>query len=212
MIRRISLVGGLGAVVLLLLAACWALYQSPRLPYTFAWDGQAWVASSGERLHRLNGQELTPYTLMVDNFALQSRAEMFRWFAEKDKLFQALEADQVELQMGSRVLRVPVHRQSWDFLKNPALLHLPVGIAFFVVGWATYLRPGAGREIQLTDAIGRLLREEAVLAYEFQGKRYDCGSKIGYLQATVNYALKHPELASDFRAFLATLSTQGRKT
>ena len=74
------------------------------------------------------------------------------------------------------------------------------------------LRPGAGREIQLTDAIGRLLREEAVLAYEFQGKRYDCGSKIGYLQATVNYALKHPELASDFRAFLATLSTQGRKT
>jgi UTP--glucose-1-phosphate uridylyltransferase len=74
------------------------------------------------------------------------------------------------------------------------------------------LRPGAGREIQLTDAIGRLLREEAVLAYEFQGRRYDCGSKIGYLQATVNYALKHPELASDFRAFLATLSTQGRKT
>ena len=64
------------------------------------------------------------------------------------------------------------------------------------------LRPGAGREIQLTDAIGRLLREEAVFAYEFQGVRYDCGSKLGYLQATVNYALKHPELADDFRAFL----------
>jgi len=74
------------------------------------------------------------------------------------------------------------------------------------------LRPGAGREIQLTDAIGRLLRDEAVYAYEFSGKRYDCGSKLGYLQATVNYALKHPELASDFRAYLATLSTQGRKT
>jgi UTP--glucose-1-phosphate uridylyltransferase len=67
------------------------------------------------------------------------------------------------------------------------------------------LRPGAGREIQLTDAIGRLLREEAVMAYEFQGQRYDCGSKLGYLQATVNYALKHPELAGDFRAFLGTL-------
>src|SRR5205085_5327102 len=51
------------------------------------------------------------------------------------------------------------------------------------------LRPGAGREIQLTDAIGRLLREENVTAYEFSGKRYDCGSKFGYLQATVNYAL-----------------------
>jgi UTP--glucose-1-phosphate uridylyltransferase len=64
------------------------------------------------------------------------------------------------------------------------------------------LRPGAGREIQLTDAIGRLLREESVFAYEFDGRRYDCGSKLGYLEATVNYALKHPELASDFRAFI----------
>ena len=67
------------------------------------------------------------------------------------------------------------------------------------------LRPGAGREIQLTDAIGRLLREENVMAYEFQGQRYDCGSKLGYLQATVNFALKHPELADDFRAFLGTV-------
>jgi UTP--glucose-1-phosphate uridylyltransferase len=65
------------------------------------------------------------------------------------------------------------------------------------------LRPGAGREIQLTDAIGRLLREESIFAYEFEGRRYDCGSKLGYLQATVNLALKHPELAEDFRAFIA---------
>jgi len=65
------------------------------------------------------------------------------------------------------------------------------------------LRPGAGREIQLTDAIGRLLREETVLACEFQGRRYDCGSKLGYLAATVDYALKHPELAEDFRRILA---------
>jgi UTP--glucose-1-phosphate uridylyltransferase len=63
-------------------------------------------------------------------------------------------------------------------------------------------RPGAGREIQLTDAIARLLRDESVVAYEFQGRRYDCGSKLGYLQATVNYALKHPELAADFREFI----------
>ncbi len=66
------------------------------------------------------------------------------------------------------------------------------------------LRPGAGREIQLTDAIGRLLRDEAIHAYEFEGRRYDCGSKMGYLQATVNYALKHPELAAPFREFLAS--------
>ena len=71
------------------------------------------------------------------------------------------------------------------------------------------LRPGTGREIQLTDAISRLLREESVMAYEFQGQRYDCGSKLGYLQATVNYALKHPELAAEFRAFLASLPVSG---
>jgi UTP--glucose-1-phosphate uridylyltransferase len=64
------------------------------------------------------------------------------------------------------------------------------------------LRPGAGREIQLTDAIGRLLREEAIFAYEFDGRRYDCGSKLGYLEATVNYGLKHPELGAEFRAFI----------
>jgi UTP--glucose-1-phosphate uridylyltransferase len=73
------------------------------------------------------------------------------------------------------------------------------------------LRPGAGREIQLTDAIGRLMREESVFAYEFQGRRYDCGSKLGYLQASVNFALKHPELAEDFRGFLTqTLGGGGR--
>jgi UTP--glucose-1-phosphate uridylyltransferase len=64
------------------------------------------------------------------------------------------------------------------------------------------LRPGAGREIQLTDAIGRLLREESVYAYEFEGQRYDCGSKLGYLKATIAYALKHPEVGSGFRAHL----------
>ncbi len=63
-------------------------------------------------------------------------------------------------------------------------------------------RPGAGREIQLTDAIGRLLRDEEVLAYQFIGTRYDCGTKLGYLKATVDHALKHPEFAEDFRAFL----------
>ncbi|MEO5764213.1 MAG: UTP--glucose-1-phosphate uridylyltransferase GalU [Casimicrobiaceae bacterium] len=61
---------------------------------------------------------------------------------------------------------------------------------------------GAGGEIQLTDGIARLLEEERVLAYEFEGRRYDCGSKLGYVEATVDYGLKHPELAEDFAAFL----------
>ncbi len=64
---------------------------------------------------------------------------------------------------------------------------------------------GAGGEIQLTDAIADLLKEEQVLAYEFDGKRYDCGSKLGYLEATVEYALKHDELKDDFKDYLSTM-------
>ena len=64
---------------------------------------------------------------------------------------------------------------------------------------------GSGGEIQLTDAIARLLPFEKVYAYEFHGTRYDCGSKLGYLQATVAYALKHPELSFDFKTHLQTV-------
>jgi len=64
---------------------------------------------------------------------------------------------------------------------------------------------GAGGEIQLTDAISALLQHEDVFAYRFDGKRYDCGSKLGYLQATVEYGLKHTEIGDDFRAYLGSL-------
>lgn len=66
-------------------------------------------------------------------------------------------------------------------------------------------KKGSGGEIQLTDAIAHLLEDEKVLSYRFEGKRYDCGSKIGYLQATVEYALKHPELRDQFREYLQGL-------
>ncbi len=62
---------------------------------------------------------------------------------------------------------------------------------------------GAGGEIQLTDAIARLLADERVIAYTFSGRRYDCGSKLGYLEATVDFGLKHPEVAAGFRKFLS---------
>lgn len=65
-----------------------------------------------------------------------------------------------------------------------------------------HLKPGAGGELQLTDAIAALLQEQQVLAYAFDGIRYDCGSKLGYLQATVEYAMKHPEVSSEFSAYL----------
>jgi UTP--glucose-1-phosphate uridylyltransferase len=65
---------------------------------------------------------------------------------------------------------------------------------------------GAGGEIQLTDGIARLMNDEVVYAYKFAGKRFDCGSKLGYLQANVEYALAHPELATSFKSYLRKLS------
>lgn len=62
---------------------------------------------------------------------------------------------------------------------------------------------GAGGEIQLTDAIAKLLQQENVLAHAFSGKRYDCGSKLGYLKATVEYAFKHDELSKEFKTYLS---------
>jgi UTP--glucose-1-phosphate uridylyltransferase len=65
-----------------------------------------------------------------------------------------------------------------------------------------HVEQGAGGEIQLTDAIARLLQRDAVYAHRFSGKRFDCGSKLGYLQATVELSLAHPVLGRDFRSYL----------
>ncbi|MGD9387603.1 MAG: UTP--glucose-1-phosphate uridylyltransferase GalU [Gammaproteobacteria bacterium] len=65
---------------------------------------------------------------------------------------------------------------------------------------------GAGGEIQLTDAIARLLADEPVFGHEFEGLRFDCGSKMGYLEATVHYGLRHPELGPEFRRRLRAIA------
>ena len=64
---------------------------------------------------------------------------------------------------------------------------------------------GVGGEIQLTDGIASLLRREKVFAYRYEGRRFDCGSKEGFLQANVELALAHPELGAGFRAYLKSL-------
>ena len=66
---------------------------------------------------------------------------------------------------------------------------------------------GQGGEIQLTDAISALIQEQTVLACEFEGVRYDCGSKLGYLKANVEYALQHAELSGEFRDYLTQLTS-----
>ncbi|MDH5577605.1 MAG: UTP--glucose-1-phosphate uridylyltransferase, partial [Betaproteobacteria bacterium] len=65
------------------------------------------------------------------------------------------------------------------------------------------VRPGSGGEIQLTDGIAALLHDERVMAYRFAGRRFDCGSKLGYLQATVELGLKHAEVGAGFSRYLA---------
>jgi UTP--glucose-1-phosphate uridylyltransferase len=67
---------------------------------------------------------------------------------------------------------------------------------------------GAGGEIQLTDAIADLMQDEQVLAYEFEGKRYDCGAKLGFLVANVEYGLLHHELGTGFRAYLKDIAAK----
>ena len=105
----------------------------------------------------------------------------------------------------------------WLRIAGPTALFLLARIAMELTNLAVvgrYILPGrimeilentqrgAGGEIQLTDAIAALLDQQQVLAYEFEGTRYDCGSKLGYLEATIDYALQHPELQDQFRAFL----------
>ena len=74
-----------------------------------------------------------------------------------------------------------------------------------------HAKPGAGGEIQLTDGIAGLLAEEDVFAHEFKGVRYDCGSKLGYLQANLQIALKHPEVGAEFRAYLRDVKARPKK-
>ena len=65
--------------------------------------------------------------------------------------------------------------------------------------------PGKGNEIQLTDALLKLIEEEAMYAYNFEGRRYDVGDKLGFLQATVEYALRKEELREDFMVYLKSI-------
>jgi UTP--glucose-1-phosphate uridylyltransferase len=69
----------------------------------------------------------------------------------------------------------------------------------------SFTQPGAGGEIQLTDALAQLLKEQTMEAYRIVGRSHDCGSKLGYLEAIVTYALKDPALGAEFGSYLQTL-------
>ena len=100
-----------------------------------------------------------------------------------------------------------------DMVEKPSLEEAPSRMAVlgrYIISPAIFsilseTKPGKGGEIQLTDALKVLAQREAVYAYDFEGKRYDLGDKLGFLQATVEFALRRADLGRDFKAYLKAL-------
>ena len=98
-------------------------------------------------------------------------------------------------------------------MKKPSIEEAPSNIAIMgryiltpdIFDMIEKTKPGKGNEIQLTDALKMLNEQKEIYAYEFEGKRYDTGDKLGYLIATVEYALRNEELSDDFKAYLKHL-------
>jgi len=100
-----------------------------------------------------------------------------------------------------------------DMVEKPRPQHAPSNLAIigrYILTPAIFrelarTRPGTGGEIQLTDALRSLLKREPIYGYVFEGQRHDAGSKLGFLEATVEIALKRPDLAKEFRRYLKSL-------
>jgi len=98
----------------------------------------------------------------------------------------------------------------WDMIEKPRPEEAPSNLGIVaryvfppeIFRTIAETKPGWGGEIQITDAIRRLAGERAVYGWVFQGRRFDAGDKLGYLEATLHYALKHPELGERFRSLL----------
>ena len=100
-----------------------------------------------------------------------------------------------------------------DLIEKPALADAPSRIAILgryiltptIFSYLETQEPGAGGEIQLTDGLKRLAKNEAMYAYIFKGHRYDVGTKMGFLQANIEFALRNPEITDDLKIYLAAL-------
>lgn len=149
----------LGALMFVWLAALAAssLYRAPRWDVEVQWDGKGWRVAqdsdplrAGDAILAIEGHLLGPHSLAVDNLSVTSRQELFSWLNEKARVAELFEADRLEVtvQRGGqeRKLELKLSRDSWSLLRNPALIHWPVALVFFLVGWTTYLRPRAGAQ------------------------------------------------------------------
>ena len=101
-----------------------------------------------------------------------------------------------------------------DLVEKPSVDQAPSNVAILgryiltpdIFDYLVNQEKGAGGEIQLTDAIKRMAKEQAVYAYDFKGHRYDCGSKVGFLQANLEFGLRRPELRNALEAYIRTLA------
>lgn len=156
-LQRIVL--ALGAIVFLCLTglAASSLYRAPRWEVETQWDGESWLVVEsapplrpGDRLLAVNGRPLQRWSLLVDNMYVSSRDEFFAWLREKAEVAKLFEAGELQVTVGRDSdeirLDVPVFRNSWSLLRNSALIHWPVALLFFLMGWTTYLRPRAGAQ------------------------------------------------------------------
>ena len=143
------------------------------------------VLAQMERMHRENAQSIVAVSKVP-------RAEISRYGVV------AVPARSKSPHVISGIVEKPLAA------KAPSLLGV-VGRYILTPGIFRELRKsgaGSGGEIQLTDAIARLQKHEPVLAYEFEGRRYDCGSKLGYLEANVELGMRHPEIGAAFKRYL----------
>ena len=103
-----------------------------------------------------------------------------------------------------------------NFVEKPAAAQAPSNLAIIgrylltpdIFDILATQKPGAGNEVQLTDAIDRLNKTQRVFAREFKGKRYDVGNKFGYMQTSIEYGLTHPEIKDDLRRYIIQLGQQ----
>ena len=115
--------------------------------------------------------------------------------------------------VAGETLENPRLMRVFDMVEKPALEEAPSRMAVlgrYIISPAIFsilseTKPGKGGEIQLTDALKVLAQREAVYAYDFEGKRYDLGDKLGFLQATVEFSLRRADLGADFRSYLKKL-------
>ena len=115
--------------------------------------------------------------------------------------------------VAGETLENPRLMRVFDMVENPAIEEAPSRMAVlgrYIISPAIFsilseTKPGKGGEIQLTDALKVLAQREAVYAYDFEGKRYDLGDKLGFLQATVEFSLRRADLGADFRSYLKKL-------